>query len=586
MKIKPMGSAVRRKLLSEATEDIIRNEMKLNSLFGFDVVNKKKNPAYCDVKILGIDATSDNVFCSLPIDVETNKEFVVNPNYSISDIERDENGQSIMPDFAAMDKMVDVRFNLEESETNETYIKFNMSAAVSTVNQVDNAPKKIEINSTADNTFELFSTDYYLIINLVPSNMNPPMIKIIDITEPIIGLYSDNLGEIAEEQNFYDDEDEEYDVLDDATTLDPDGSVFKSVLDIIVKDIWETGWIFTEIANYDRPCDSFECSFADFYSTYEIVYNSFYSKFTSKIIDTSTEEVLEEYKDMPMTSYLYDFNNYMKYAAHEDLSRVVAPMYYYSNESGVTVEVSPTVSNKLSTYKMFYNGIEYYSIQYRPSGIPFGFSPFDKKYETMAKPLDKSSKDYGNCQHVCALLPEIGTQIEVYKLKEFYYVKSRTGSVKIALDLSSLFFMTYCADSVNFQTKILIGLHDLKKNKRIFVTTIGMNSSIVGKDDEDVANNLAGMSSIYDYHIFTYTKLDDTVELLVENIISVAIGNNTGFLLRTTNNPAEGRITLELKDKAAKAKIANMDSVYYNDNADIIFVRDMFGVPTPVQIEH
>ena len=183
------------------------------------------------------------------------------------------------------------------------------------------------------------------------------------------------------------------------------------------------------------------------------------------------------------------------------------------------------------------------------------------------------------------IVPEIGTQIEVYKLKEFYYVKSRTGSVKIALDLSSLFFMTYCADSVNFQTKILIGLHDLKKNKRIFVTTVGMNSSIVGKDDEDTANNLTGMSSIYDIHIFTYTKLDDAVELPVENIISVVLGNNTGFVLRTINNPAEGRITLELKDKAAKAKIANMDSVYYNDNADIIFVRDMFGVPTPVQIE-
>lgn len=581
-----MGSVVRRKLLSESTEDIIRSEMKLNALFGFDVVNKKKNPAYCDVKILGIDATNKNVFCSLPIDVETNKEFVVNPNYSISDIERDENGQSIIPDFAAMDKMVDVRFNIEKSEIKETYVEFNMSAAVSTVNQVDNAPKKIEITSTADNTFNLFSTDYYVIINLVPSNMNPPMIKIIDITEPIIGLYSDNLGGIAEEQNFYDEEDEEYDVLDDATTLDPDGSVFKSVLDTIVKDIWETGWLFTEIANYDRPCECFECSLADFYSTYEIVYNSFYSKYTSKIIDTSTEEVLEEYKDMPMTSYKYDFDNYMKYAAHEDLSRVIAPMYYYSNESGVTVEVSPAASNKLSTYKMFYNGIEYYSIQYRPSGIPFGFTPFDKKYETMTKPVDKSSKDYSKCQHVCALLPEIGTQIEVYKLKDFYYVKSKTGSVKIALDLSSLFFMTYCTDSVNFQSKILIGLHDLKKNKRIFVTTVGMNSSIVGKDDEGAANNLAGMSSIYDYHIFTSTKLDDGVELPVENIVSVVLGNNTGFLLRTSNNPAEGRITLELKDKAAKAKITNMDSVYYNDNANVIFVRDMFGVPTPVQIEH
>lgn len=580
MKIKPMGEANKKKLLSEMMENAIKNEMKLNSLFGFDINGKCSTPAYAMVRLVCIDTGKEHIFCDFPIDdVEFFKEYCIHPDYRITELEKDENGNSIIPGFRSMDKEVTIDFETISIDREDNDLKITMRSILSVINSNIGAPEKIEISSTSDNVFTIYGSDYYVIITLVPSSMATPILKIINVTDIIMSMYAEELDMIDDDDNMDKYFDPEYDVLSLAEELDPDGEIFKTVIVNMAEGMWFSDWLYFEIGSYDNPCGVYNNDTTDSYSSYEIVYNSYHAKFTSKIIDTKTNEVKDTYKDLPMLMYKFDFDNWLKYAEHEDLSRVVVPKYYYSNENGVTVEITPESNGHKASYKMFYNSTEYYNKEYSPIGIPFGFSPFD--YEPNPKDkLNKNSNEYKRCVEIVNLLPEIArTKVEVYKMKDKFYAVSNVGSVKIAKDFSSLFFAVYCADSVNFQSKILLGLHDLKKDRKIFVSTLGISNSVINMQDDDKAQ-----SSVHDCHIYTSTMLADSVELSVENIISLVMEGDTGFILRTINNPAEGKVTVEIKDKESKASLVQKESVFFNETKGIIYVRDMFGVPTPIQL--
>ena len=577
MKIKPMGEIGGKKLLSEMIEGTIKNEMKLNSLFGFDVSSKSSVPAYAMAKVVTIDPAIEEIFCDVPVDnIENTKEYAINPNYSIIELEKDENGNTVMPGFRSMNKEVDISFETLSIDRVDSGFEVKMKSYLSVENSIPNAPEKIYIATSSENEFTVYTGSEYLMITIVPSSMCVPILKLIDITDLVTVIYTEELEMLDCD---IDCADEDYDILEEAESLDPEGDLFKIALKRTAEEIWHSEWLFYEIGNYDSPIGSNENDAGDFYGIYDVLYNSYYSKFTSKVIDTKTNEVKEEYKDLPMLMYRYDFENWIKYAEHEDLSRIIVPKYYYSNESGMTVEITPESKDKSAKYKMLYNGIEYYSTIYRPTGLPFGFSPFDNE-DTSGKKLDKNTDAYSKCIHIVSLLPELkGTISSFNEMGDVYYGQSKVGSVKIAKDLSSVFFMTYCADSVNFQSKILTGLYDLKRDRRIFVSTIGMSNSVLASQE-----NSQQSSSVYDYHIFTSLMVADGVELSVENILSLILQDDTGFVLRTINTPAEGKVTLDIKDKESKAKIAQKDSVFYNESKGIIYVRDMFGVPTPIQI--
>ena len=67
MKIKPMGRGFdHKKLLSPMMEGTIKNEMKLNSLFGFDVTTKQSVGAYALVKMLAVNTGAHSVFSDIP----------------------------------------------------------------------------------------------------------------------------------------------------------------------------------------------------------------------------------------------------------------------------------------------------------------------------------------------------------------------------------------------------------------------------------------------------------------------------------------------------------------------------------------
>lgn len=586
MKIKPMGRGFdHKKLLSPMMEGTIKNEMKLNSLFGFDVTTKQSVGAYALVKMLAVNTGAHSVFSDIPVEgIDFSREYVIHPNYSISILEKDENGNARIPGFKSMDKEVIVDFKATNIEKVEDDIKISLKSILQVTNSTPGAPEKIEISVSADNEFVLYGSDYYMMMTIVPSSMSVPIVKIIDITDIIMTIYSEELEMRLDEEEMDDIlDDEDYIIFDHTDELDPEGAILEESIARASDQIWGSEWIFYEIGNYDSPCGSCENEAGDFYGVYDVIYNSYHAKFTSKVIDTQTNEVKNEFKNLPMAMYQYDFDNFMKYAEHEDLSRTVIPKYFYSNENGVTVEITPE-SKDPANYKMFYNGIEYYSNTYRPTGLPFGFSPFDESEKKAIGKLDKKSNDSIKCINIIDRLPEVAKTIdEVYELKDVFYAKSKVGAVKIAKDYSALFFSTYCADSVNFQSKVLMGLHDLKKDKRVFVCTIGMSNSVLSMNNETPQVNQ--QSSVFDYHIFTSSMIADGLELNVENILSLVLNeDNTGFVLRTINSVAEGKVTVEIRDKENKAKIAQKDSCYFNESKGVIYVRDMFGVPTPLQI--
>ena len=588
MKIKPMGKmSADAPMLSTDMEDYITEQMKMNALFGFDVSAKKSNSAFVAVHYTGIETGNpeEGVFVNIENVTGNIREFEITPDYKVFDAKE-------LPEFSALNKSFDSNFkvkNVENINDGESYLKITLKNTMVVESSVDKSPVKIKISCTKDNTFDVFSGNIYCIITIIPSSMAVPMIKVLDITDIVLAQYAELLAGHITDQGVELDEDEDPLFLSD--DYDEDGTIFTAAIQGVIDASWGSEWLTYEIQDYSTSIGEkhstplFEEN--DYPTIYDVVYNSYYAKFTSEIIDTKTNQVQESYADLPIATQKYDIEEYLSYARNEDLNFENVDPYRYSNNMGLSVEIIPSGNGKNSAkYNLFYKGINYYSAQYTLVGLaltngPFYSMPLIKKFNL----VDKNSKEYQMCYEIASKLPEMGDSIkEIRERDNLYFVIAHLGVARIDKDFTAVFFETYCKKSANFATKLLIGLHDLKEDERIFVTSLGMNNSVLSFADEEEAKKTNGTSNLFEQHMFTSARISKDKEISVENICSIISTDNTGFMLRTANSPAEGKVTIKVKDGACFAEIENRDGIFFNENNQFLFPRDVFGVPTPIQM--
>ena len=168
MKIKPMGeNKANKSLLSEQVKNTIQSEMKLNSLFGFDASTHTSVPAYALIRLATVDMDQHTIFSNIPVeDLDVTREYMIHPNYSIVELERDENGNVKIPGFQIMDKNVTMDFKVMDMKKEEDDLKITLKNILQITNSSPSAPEKIEITATLDNTFEVWGGNYFMIITI------------------------------------------------------------------------------------------------------------------------------------------------------------------------------------------------------------------------------------------------------------------------------------------------------------------------------------------------------------------------------------------------------------------------------------
>lgn len=424
-----------------------------------------------------------------------------------------------------------VDFKVGKSTKYKGYKKYTITADITSVNSDIslNIGSRIEINSDGENTFTIRDDNrYYAVFTIVTMDSKTPMVRVYDITD--LPWWQFTIEEFIKNKDY----------------------------------------VASLAFDYDaEPDDKF------------LLYNSLYSTYNSKVYDKDGIEI-HNYKKLPMMTYTYDLNNFMEYARFEDITPWIENnKYHYFNDMGLSGDITDNAE-----YTIMYNHHPIIKIGYSPTGYDvlwwtkYTLEYFEGKYKRA------TAEAYENCTKLAKrVFREDDDNVDAFVIdKDTYAICTPSGSVIATNDFKYALVISKGKKTAAYDRQYSICLNDYDKETTPFRIGIGM------KEMPTDFGTYLNISTVSD--ILVSPRIGKYLSVMNTNIIYKAAEDNTAnrsFLGRTYVGP-EGSIHLmgmvDDNDSVSEFGISKLDSIFYKitDKNKVMFIRDMFGMPTPIVV--
>ena len=549
------------RIMLDPVYDYYKNVTKEMSIFGYDSKAREHNKAYATARFVSYNAkreADDPLFFDL-----VSYSMILSPAkdrddiYEIEFIDEDKLSEKAFgPNFS---KTIDISFNVIKEWEDSSLGFCEAVPMLRSSSFIKGSNSRVEIEKDDDESIILETSDTYMILTILPSNFATPIVRIYSVLNEIFGgldmqgYNDDNLDELEE------------------LPLDEFKKVYNNALQLIV----DSKAFRYQVFNYDESTED----------NGNLLWNSLYSTYSSKLFDDKGE-VSNEFHQLPMLNWEYDFNNFMDFARFEDITPEIkldngVAKYHYFNDIGLAGDI--VGDNKYTLSYMHHTILE---MDYEClNGLWWVIN--NSEYQVVKK------------QHCTAAFGSIATKCE-QKAHEIFRDKSddvrsyelgrdrfiafvKDGFVIFTGNFDYALIVKQNAGTKSYDMTYSVALNDYKKNVTVFTLGIGM-SSVSGKD--------LNLGDALNVDIITTLNVSQKANKPLEISNQVTIyhanpdnPNDKSYVLRTYNG-LEGKITLRGDAKGDSTvrsyKVTNLESCFYKNTDEYIYVRDMFGIPTPI----
>lgn len=552
------------RIMLDPVYEYYKNVTKEMSIFGYDRVKLEHNKAFATARFVNYDSArkpDGPLFSSL-----VSYDMILSPakdrddSYDIEFVTDDElNEKEFGPNFS---KTIDISFDvIKDWEGDGSVQCCEVTPLLRSSSFIAANKNRIEIEKDEDDdNIILESNECYMILGIMPSNFATPIVRIYKVMDRIWdGLI--NQGYVSP---------------DDIEELDPEEFMDKyyNAIQLIVEDESFPKLVF----DYDEHPEDNE----------NLLWNSLYSTYSSKIFDEKGD-VTAEYHKLPMINWEYDFNSFMDYARFEDITPEIkvdngVAKYHYFNDMGLAVDI--VGDNKYTLSYMHHTILE---MDYEClNGMWWVVN--NSEYQVVKKQHCRAA--FGSIATKCEqktheIFKNKSEDIRSYELgKDRFIAFAADGFIIFTNDFAYALIVkqTGSSEKSSYDMRYAVTLNDYNKGRTVFTIGIGMSTL-------QTYGNLH-LGTLLTVDLVTTLNVSEKARkpLEISNHISIYNANpdnpeDKSYVIRTYNG-LEGKITLRADAKGDNVtreyKVVNLESCFYKNTDEYIYVRDMFGVPTPI----